>query len=252
MRFHIEPGIFDLGTTPIENLFFHYLPTSPEGAVKLYLYVYVAVYAGEEVHLAKLCEEMHMTEDEISNYWRYWEESGLVRRIFHHDGSYDIEFLSLRGLFFENLKYTSPAKNVEMEVIAPESLTKNADNEMTHMLSDIESVLGTTLRPTEVDRILEDINQYGVSPELVAMAFHYSFETLGKKDFHYALGVLRKWYLARVYTVDDLTRYLAEKEAPKTKKSASPKLGVQPVETRYTDDEMARIIEEKIRKSREE
>lgn len=83
------------------------------------------------------------------------------------------------------------------------------------------------------------------------MAFHYSFETLDKKDFHYALGVLRKWYLAHVYTVDDLTRYLADKEAEKEKKKPTnaPKLGVQPVETRYTNDEMARIIEEKFERA---
>lgn len=254
MAYSIEPGVFDLGTTPIENLFFHYLPTAPDGAVKLYLYVYAGVYAGETIWDDMLCEQMGKTPEEVAKLWGYWEEAGLVRRTYASDGSYDIEFLSLRGLFLENLKYTSPARNVELETFAPKSVTESADNEMTRMLREVEEILGTTLRPAEVDRIVEDINQYGVSPDLVAMAFHYSFETLDKKDFHYALGVLRKWYLARVYTVDDLTRYLADKEAEKEKKktTAAPKLGVQPVETRYTDDEMARIIEEKIRKSREE
>ena len=69
MAYSIEPGVFDLGTTPIENLFFHYLPTAPEGAVKLYLYVYVSVYAGEKIRDAALCEQMGKTPEEVSKLW---------------------------------------------------------------------------------------------------------------------------------------------------------------------------------------
>lgn len=129
--------------------------------MKLYLYVYACVYAGENIRESALCEQMGKTPEEVAKLWGYWEEAGLVRRTYASDGSYDIEFLSLRGLFLENLKYTSPAKNVAIETVAQKSVTERVDNEMTRMLREVEEILGTTLRPAEVDRIVEDINQYG-------------------------------------------------------------------------------------------
>ena len=91
------------------------------------------------------------------------------------------------------------------------------------------------------------MNEYRSSPELVATAFAYSAAELGKRDFHYALGVLRKWYMAQIYTLEDWKNYLEKEEKKVRKKNTAQKMMNDQSSFKA---EMDALIQRKLRESR--
>ncbi len=65
--------------TIIDNLFIaNYLPTAPENAVKVYLYGLYLCQNPNDISISNMAEELNITIKEVKDYYKYWEEYGLV------------------------------------------------------------------------------------------------------------------------------------------------------------------------------
>ncbi|MBR2377392.1 MAG: DnaD domain protein [Clostridia bacterium] len=65
--------------TIIDNLFIaNYLPTAPENAVKVYLYGLYLCQNPNDINISNMAEELGLTINEVKDYFKYWEEYGLI------------------------------------------------------------------------------------------------------------------------------------------------------------------------------
>ena len=250
MKYQLDRLTVDIGITPVENMFFNtYLLVAPGDAVRLYLYAFQKAYHGEECTHEEVAEDLSLSLEEVHIFWDYWANMGIVQKTYDENKDYTITFLSLRQLYLNNQAYISSTDKKDVSYQSnPEEVHREVETPAVEkMFREIEAILGTSLLPHEVTRILEDMNEYRSSPELVATAFAYSAEELGKRDFHYALGVLRKWYMAQIYTLEDWKNYLEKEEKKVRKKNTAQKMMNDQSSFKA---EMDALIQRKLRESR--
>ena len=88
-------AMFDV--TPIENMFLlEYLPTAPDGFLRVYLYARMLCLhpeLGQEI--GDVARALNMEEDAVLNALQYWEQQGLVEKLSDRPASYAIR--PLRG-----------------------------------------------------------------------------------------------------------------------------------------------------------
>lgn len=244
MKFRIDEWQIDLGQTPIENMFLNsYMLMAPGDAVKAYLYGYkIAFEKGEQLTAGQMARDLQITEEELDDIWTYWEQMGLIRRVDDR-----VLFLSLRQLYL-GIEKKEPDYFAE-----PEELIHDAEEPETKMLIEqIEQLMTVKLRPNQVALLLQTLKEYPMDKEAGFMSFTYAFHTLKTRDFDYALGVWRKWYIAGVRTLADVEKHL-EKEKNRAEKKQK---GVK--ETGFTtagqmqddlsDDEVNVLVKKKMQK----
>ncbi|MBQ3575129.1 MAG: hypothetical protein IJA26_05640, partial [Clostridia bacterium] len=83
-------AMFDV--TPIENMFLlEYLPTAPEGFLRVYLYARMLCLHPElGGDISEMAGHLKMDEDQVVNAFTYWEHQGLVERLTDRPLSYAI------------------------------------------------------------------------------------------------------------------------------------------------------------------
>lgn len=89
-HFEKNAGVYDV--TPIENLFLlEYLPTAPEGFLRVYLYVrMLCLHPEMGDSLEKVAHELGMDPEAVFNAMNYWERLGLVRRVSDRPPTYEL------------------------------------------------------------------------------------------------------------------------------------------------------------------
>jgi DnaD/phage-associated family protein len=88
--FSKDSAMFD--STPIENMFLlEYLPTAPEGFLRVYLYARMLCLHPElGGEIGDVARALHMDEDSVYNAFHYWEQMGLVEKLSDRPASYAI------------------------------------------------------------------------------------------------------------------------------------------------------------------
>lgn len=83
-------AMFDV--TPIENMFLlEYLPTAPDGFLRVYLYARMLCLHPElGGEIADMARALRMDEDAVFNALSYWERQGLVERLTDRPPTYAI------------------------------------------------------------------------------------------------------------------------------------------------------------------
>ena len=81
-------GIYD--ATPIENVFLlEYLPTAPEGFLRVYLYArMLSLHPELGEGLEDVARALNMDQDAVLNAMAYWERQGLARRLSDRPPAY--------------------------------------------------------------------------------------------------------------------------------------------------------------------
>lgn len=94
-QFAAGAGMYDV--TPIENIFLmEYLPTAPDGFLRVYLYVRMAALHPElGGSIEDVAAALRMDEDSVFNAMTYWERQGLVCRMSDRPPTYSL--LSVHG-----------------------------------------------------------------------------------------------------------------------------------------------------------
>ncbi len=219
MSYRIEEPMIDLGNTSIENIFIQeYMPQGNGSAVKVYLMAYFCAkepkYQASWDH-STIAKNLNLPLDEVLLAWNFWESKEIVRK--HAWGSepdeYDIEFINLKQLYFENLKPNSQNKRkmaYSNDVAA--MIATRKDETTNRMFNQISSLTRRPLVAVEMSSVLNWIRDYNMAPDVVVEAFRLAYEKKGRPNIRYVEGIIRNWYDMGITHTNELESYLEKKE----------------------------------------
>ena len=166
---------------------------------------------------------------DVINAWKYWEQQKLVKihkNDVEDDFDFSIEFVNLRDFYMNNIDNNKTVAPVKSDT---DKLLEARNNpSIVRMFNSINKIIGRPLVPSENMKILELINEYNLTPDLVVYAYEYSKEQKNgnPKPLIYVESVLRNWYDANIISVEDAKNsFVARKDRYSIYRSVLNQLG---------------------------
>ncbi len=99
MTFSFSKEFLSSTVTSVENAFINeYLPVSTGNTVKVYLYgLFLCQHPEKDESLSSVAEALEMTEEEIRDCFRYWEEFGLVEIV--SEEPFSVRYVPVRSAY---------------------------------------------------------------------------------------------------------------------------------------------------------
>lgn len=174
--------------TPVENMFINeYMTTAPGDYVKVYLFA--LMYAGLDTELTNgdIARHLNMEPEDVLKAWSYWEKLNVIRK--HSKGSesgfdYDVEFIVLK----EQLYGEAAAPQMAMQTIGQ----LMEDPPIRQMITDIEQITGRVYSSSELEKILDWIEEYQIQPDTITYAFRHA-RKLKKNSLKYVTRLVNDW-----------------------------------------------------------
>ena len=154
-------AMFDV--TPIENMFLlEYLPTAPEGFLRVYLYARMLCLHPElGGEIGDMAKALRMEEDELFNAFAYWERQGLVERLSDRPPTYAIR----------------PLKGGSLQTDMDRDYYKYRE-----FNAAMQNLFGTQLlHPSQYEMAGDWLNVLGLSQEAVLKLLEYELKRGGKQ-----------------------------------------------------------------------
>lgn len=235
MEISFKKSIIQPGVTPIENMFLdNYLPIADEISLKVYLFLYKRLFGSYKSELSIKCiaEELRFSEIQIMNSLKYWKNNQLLDYTLDKKGNVEkIEFVNNFALYAGGI-YDD---NVEEEKEKP-----MIDNR--EYFEKIEKITGLSLKPHEITKIVEHIEETTHGMDLVYRAYEYAKSEGKSMSVDYVIGILRAWKRDNnILTVEDLNYFLENKDKNKIKRYSKKT-------KKYIEKEHILTEEEKIEK----
>lgn len=185
------------GATPVDNQFIlEYLPAAKGDYVKVYLYGLMHCHHVQpDMTVADMCTELHLTEEEVLQAYRYWERQGLVRRIQDHPPVW---------------RYVSTHQRALLKTAAP------VDTAYTDFCEALHAQFGheRSLTSKELSLAYEWVEDLNLPVEVVLMLVQHRIATQGKHfTFKAAEKLAMKLADEHVRTVEDAEAVFSRDEA---------------------------------------
>lgn len=202
MKFRKEPVqscyLLDTG---VENIFIHeYMVSAPGDYVKIYLVALMYTNMGQDIENAAIAKMLSLPEEEVEKAWMYWEGLGVVRK---NDDT--VEFSVLK----EYLYGKKPVKDIEPRKAKPSAILENKP--LKGMYKSIERTIGRMLSGVETTEMINWMDDYGATPELIAYAYAYCM-TKKKDNVRYVGAVVKGWTAIGLTNSTEIEKYLAEND----------------------------------------
>lgn len=215
MDFFLETTDMDLGDTPIENIFINdFMPMANGTYVKVYLLGFKYAHDKDlniEVDNRTIAKHLNISMEDVFRAWDFWENKGIIEKIFKDEDreDYKVRFLNLKQLYIKNnINLFKNDKNIKIEQSDKDfSILQNKKTftmedfieaqkmpEINKMLKNIDFMMRRQTVPTEKMKIVDWINDYNMSPEVIQKAFEYSIEQRGIRRLNYVEAIIRDWY----------------------------------------------------------
>ena len=178
--------------TEVDNIFINdYLPNAQENCVKVYLYgLYLCSCASQiDNSLEKFSKALNLTEEEVLECFRYWQENGLCQVLSTRP--VEIRFIPLKNIFtgaklYKPEKYEVFNKEVQEIFSTQREVTKN-----------------------EYNQYYDFLERYHMEQEALLMIVQYCVNTKkGSVGYPYILTVAKNWANEGVLTVSDVEEKL--------------------------------------------
>ncbi|QEK13495.1 DnaD domain protein [Crassaminicella thermophila] len=221
MHFIKQTADFDLGDTPIENIFINdFMPMANGTYVKVYLLGYK--YANDKdislsVSNQTIAKHLNIPLSDVLDAWDFWEQKGIIKKHFLSEDDkfqYTVEFLNLKQLYINNnFKPVNVSENDENSskpyYCSPSDLVEaNKVPEFKEMFYHIDQIYKRPLHPNEKKKVLDWVYNYNIDTDLVVRAFMYCIEQRNTKNLKYIGAVIRSWYDNGITDMDKLDAYL--------------------------------------------
>ena len=188
-------AMFDV--TPIENMFLlEYLPTAPEGFLRVYLYARMLCLHPElGGEIGDMARALRMDEDAVFNAFSYWERQGLVERLSDRPPTYAIR----------------PLKGGEIQCELDRDYYKY--REFNARLQDLFG--SQLLHPSQYETASDWLNVLGMSQDAVLKMLEYELKRGGKQPaavFKRADKRAAEWADRGIKTLEDVERAISYDE----------------------------------------
>ncbi|QXM06979.1 DnaD domain-containing protein [Crassaminicella indica] len=222
MQFIKQTADFDLGDTPIENIFINdFMPMANGTYVKVYLLGYK--YANDKdpslcINHQTIAKHLNIPLSDVLDAWDFWQQKGIIKKHFEDSEDktkYTVEFLNLKQLYvYNNFKAINILENNEQDTTKPyycspnDLIEANKIPEFKEMFRYIDQIYRRPLLPREKKKILDWIYNYNIDTDLMVRAFMYCVEQKNTKNLNYIGAVIRSWYDNNITNMDQLDKYL--------------------------------------------
>lgn len=208
--FFKESNEMDLGETPIDNIFIDiFMPMANGTYVKIYILGYRYALGGslnDNVTNQTIAKNLNIPLSDVLCAWDFWEDKGIIKKHKKDDEwNYSVEFLNLKKLYIENVLSSN---NPKKEKMTPDGLILHNENvHIQKMFNEINEIISRPLVPNEKMEILDIMEKYNMSCDMIKSAYSYSKEKRGIKSVKYVEGIIRNWYDSKIYTIEDLEQH---------------------------------------------
>jgi len=206
MTFYKESQKMDLGSTTYENIFLNdYMPPAKGTHVKVYLlgYKYASNHEKEFSNIS-ISKNLSISEEEVDDAWSYWEDQGVIKKKYLDNGTYDVEFVNLKGLYVEKV-YTS--RSNENKPSFNDLIHSNKNDSTKNMFEELRKIYGRELTFNEKRKVLSWKKKFSFDDIIIIQGFIYSVKRKNAKNFNYIESVLNSWHDSNIETIEDLGDY---------------------------------------------
>ncbi|MDU1540268.1 MAG: DnaD domain protein [Paeniclostridium sordellii] len=213
--FFKEVNEIDLGQTTIDNIFIDIFMPMANG---LYVQVYLLGYryacdmtSNPKFNNNSIARNLNIPLSDVLAAWDFWEEKKLVKKHKNEgndDFDFSIEFLDLKKIYMDNIlnRNQSIKSDVNSIVSAGENI------QIRKMFNCINQIVGRHLQPSEKISILDMMDKYNMSTDMILCAYEHVKEQTGtSKPVSYIEGIIRNWYDANLYTPEEVQNSFAER-----------------------------------------
>jgi DnaD/phage-associated family protein len=213
--FFKEVNEIDLGQTTIDNIFIDIFMPMANG---LYVQVYLLGYryacdmtSNPKFNNNSIAKNLNIPLSDVLAAWNFWEEKKLVKKHRNEgtdDFSFSIEFLDLKKIYMNNI--LNPNQSLKSDVNNIVSAGENP--QIRKMFNFINQVVGRHLQPSEKISILDMMDKYNMSTDMILCAYEHVKEQTGtSKPVSYIEGIIRNWYDASLYTPEEVKNSFTER-----------------------------------------
>ena len=214
--FFKENTEINLGEITIPNIFIDiFMPMADGLYVKIYLLAYRQACDGSSnpnFNNSSIAKNLNIPLSDVLNAWKFWEEKKIIK--IHNDNdednfNYSIEFLDLKSFYLNNMLNKSATSKQE----PCESLLETENQDIRNMFIEIKKISNRALEPSEKKAILDIIDKFNVTTNLVTFAYEYAKKKKGvPKPVKYIEAIIKGWYDSNLYTLEDVKNSLSDRE----------------------------------------
>lgn len=197
--FYGDKGGLLWDATALSNAFIcEYMPTAPEGYVKVYLYGLMCAHAVTEdggQNIGEMAKALSMEEAEVLSAFRYWERCRLVRRVQDHPPAF---------------LYSNPAQALTGRQSTPQ------DEEYMAFAQALFAIFGEKrkLHGNETILAYEWVEQLGLPSEVVLMLVQHLVSTRGVQfGFKEAQKLALELCEKKIATIDAAEKLFSRSES---------------------------------------
>ena len=212
--FFKEVNEIDLGETTIANIFIDIFMPMANG---LYVKVYLLGFRQASDHNANpkfnnnsIAKHLNVPLSDVIDAWRFWENKKIIKMHKNNDlddFDYSIEFLDLKKFYIENM-YMNNKSSIKSSSDNIVSASENPS--VRKMFTSINKIVGRYLEPGEKIGILDIMDKYNMSTDMIVCAYEYVRDKHGSpRPIKYMESILRGWYDSNLYTPDDVNNSFA-------------------------------------------
>ena len=207
---YIKVKVKDLNMSDfiVENIFINeYMPEADGDFVKVYLLARLYAESDRDISDEKMAAQLGITKERILEAWNYWEEWGLIKK--HYIGGegrldFGVEFINLKEMLYGGDEEESTENTREVSVKGESAFGSEAVSEL---MGKIEKRLGRTLSKTELQHVIEWIEDFKATPEVILKAVDYCIKR-DKLSFKYMKTVIEGWTAQGLVNADLIDEYL--------------------------------------------
>lgn len=214
--FFKENTEINLGEINIPNIFIDiFMPMADGLYVKIYLLAYRQACdecSNPNFNNSSIAKNLNIPLSDVLNAWKFWEEKKIIKIHNNNDEdnfNYSIEFLDLKSFYLNNMLNSGAISKQEPS----ENLLETENQDIRDMFIEIKKISNRVLEPSEKKAILDIIDKFNVTTNLVTFAYEYAKKKNGvPKPVKYIEAIIKRWYDSNLYTLEDVKNSLSDRE----------------------------------------
>lgn len=221
MSFFAKPNNFDLGETPIENIFIsEFMPFANGTYVKVYLMgIKFSKDQNENYTNKSIAKLLNIPISDVWEAWTYWEGLNLINKHFNSAKSdFDVEFISIRDLFLSQ-NYTIKGQSLDASYKKPVTdtsklLQKKSNSDFMDICNFAETLLNIPhLSYSDRMKLSDYMDNYYSDKSTIICIMEWAFAERGIKSVNQLKPIFQECIRLNLHSIEDIKNHHSTKDA---------------------------------------
>lgn len=202
-----------LHDTMVESIFINeYMVDAPGDYVKVYLFALMYAEINVGMNNEAIAKQLKLPIEDVLKAWTYWEQKGVIKKIHGDERNsliYKVELLNLKERIYGIGGGSGKRKGKEV-LTGTQKLLE--DEKVKKMFGKIEEITGRPFMGNEPMTIISWIEDYAITPEMVAFAYDFCEKERKNSKVNYVGGVIKEWASHGLRTEKQVSKFLEEND----------------------------------------